>query len=158
MWTSFFGAVAAAAATLSGLIFVGVSISLARILSIPRLPDRALQSLMLLGMVLVTSLLYLVPGQPIRLLGVELLCIGPVAWPIVLKLDMGMLRNIDPLYKWNFRLNMLLSQLSVLPYLLGGIVAIGWGPKGIYWLVPGLLFSFLKAVLDAWVLLVEIHR
>jgi hypothetical protein len=96
MWTNFFGAVAGAAATLSGLIFVGVSISLARILSIPRLPDRALQSLMLLGMVLVTSLLYLVPGQPIRLLGVELLCIGLVAWPIVLKLDMGMLRNIDP--------------------------------------------------------------
>jgi hypothetical protein len=158
MWTNFFSAVAGAAATLTGLIFVGVSISLAKILSISSLPDRALQSLMLLGSVLLTSLLSLVPGQPIRLLGVELLCIGLVAWPMALKLDLEMLRNADPAYRGKFRLNMLLTQLAVLPYLLAGALVICRGPKGIYWLVPGLLFSFVKAVLDAWVLLVEIHR
>jgi|SRR5579862_2170449 len=158
MWTNFFSAVAGAAATLTGLIFVGVSISLARILSIPSLPDRALQSLMLLGTVLITSLLYLVPGQSIRLLGIELFLIGILAWPIALKLDLGMLRNSNSLYKGKFRLNMLLTQLAVLPYIVAGTIAICRGPKGLYWLVPGLLFSFAKAVLDAWVLLVEINR
>jgi hypothetical protein len=34
----------------------------------------------------------------------------------------------------------------------------GWGVGGLYWLVVGVVLSFLVAVADAWVLLVEIHR
>ena len=47
-WSNFYVAVAGASAALTGLIFVGVSISLAKILSIPSLPNRALVSLILL--------------------------------------------------------------------------------------------------------------
>jgi modulator of FtsH protease len=32
------------------------------------------------------------------------------------------------------------------------------GEIGIFWIVPAIVFSFIKAVLDAWVLLVEINR
>ena len=32
------------------------------------------------------------------------------------------------------------------------------GVDGLYWLVPAVIFSLLKALLDAWVLLVEINR
>ncbi len=32
------------------------------------------------------------------------------------------------------------------------------GVGGLYWLVPAAIFSFIKAILDAWVLLVEINR
>jgi hypothetical protein len=34
----------------------------------------------------------------------------------------------------------------------------GWELGGLYWLVVGVVLSFLVAVGDAWVLLVEIHR
>ena len=47
-WSNFFMAILGAAAALTGLIFVGVSISLTKILSIPTLPGRALISLTLL--------------------------------------------------------------------------------------------------------------
>jgi len=33
-----------------------------------------------------------------------------------------------------------------------------WGTIGLYGLVPAVLFSFLKAIADSWVLLVEINR
>jgi hypothetical protein len=33
-----------------------------------------------------------------------------------------------------------------------------WGPSGLYWLVPGTVFCLVAAVLNAWVLLVEIVR
>jgi hypothetical protein len=32
------------------------------------------------------------------------------------------------------------------------------GAEGLYWLVGGVILSFVVGVLDAWVLLVEIHR
>ena len=38
------------------------------------------------------------------------------------------------------------------------VAMITHGFVGLYWLIPGILFSFIKALVDAWVLLVEIHR
>src|SRR5947208_9009881 len=62
-WETFFAAEVAASAALVGLIFVGLSINLTRILSIPRLPNRALQSLIVLLTILVVSSLVLVPAR-----------------------------------------------------------------------------------------------
>jgi modulator of FtsH protease len=53
MWSEFFVAIAGAAAALTGLIFVGVSINLTRILSFSRLPDRAFQAIILMLTVLI---------------------------------------------------------------------------------------------------------
>jgi modulator of FtsH protease len=32
------------------------------------------------------------------------------------------------------------------------------GASGFYWIAAGVIISFIKAVMDAWVLLVEINR
>lgn len=47
---------------------------------------------------------------------------------------------------------------AVLPYIIAGIVVLSRGSGGLYWIVPAIIVSFLKAILDAWVLLVEINR
>jgi hypothetical protein len=39
-----------------------------------------------------------------------------------------------------------------------GISLIAADGGGLYWLVPGLVLGFAGAVLNAWILLVEIHR
>ena len=33
-----------------------------------------------------------------------------------------------------------------------------WGEVGLYWIAAAFIFSFIKAVSDAWVLLIEILR
>jgi modulator of FtsH protease len=147
-----------ASAALTGLIFVGVSINLARILSFPKLPNRALLALVILLTILVMSSLLLVPGQSLLLVGGEVLIVGLVSWTLVLGLDVSILRATEPRYRRSFVLNIALSQLAVLPYLIAGLTVLLSGAAGLYWLVPAVIFSFLKAILDAWVLLVEINR
>ncbi len=63
-WESFFVAEAGASAALAGLVFVGVSINLDKVLRAPGLPGRAGEALVVLLAVLITSSLLLVPGQP----------------------------------------------------------------------------------------------
>jgi hypothetical protein len=71
----FFTAIIAAAAALTGLLFVAVSINLDKILKGDRfLPARAAETLATLLLVVVSSALVLVP-QNTRLLGLEILIV-----------------------------------------------------------------------------------
>jgi len=62
-WESFFVAQVGASAAVAGLVFVGVSINLDKILKYVGLPARAMEALVVLILVLVTSSLMLVPGH-----------------------------------------------------------------------------------------------
>jgi hypothetical protein len=157
-WENFFIAEVSASAALTGLIFVGVSINLTRILALPRLPNRALEALLLLLTILLIASLSLVPGQPVLLIGVEVLIVGFAAWIVVTLLDVNILRATESQYHRSFLINIFLSQIATLPYIVAGIFVLAHGTDGLYWLVPAIIFSFIKAILDAWVLLVEINR
>jgi hypothetical protein len=157
-WNTFFSAMTGAAATLTGLIFVGVSINLNKILSIPSLPDRGLESLILLLNILIVSAHSLIPAQTMQTVGIKFICIGGITWLILLYLDIRIWRNTPNQFKKHSRQNIVFSQLAILPYILSGILVLCQGPSGIYWIIPGITISFIKAIVDAWVLLVEIHR
>jgi hypothetical protein len=157
-WGNFFVALVGAAAALTGLIFVGVSISLSSILAIPHLSGRALESLVLLTNIVLISSLCLVPDQSFRTIGLEVLLISLFVWIIILLLDIRMLRTAVLEIKRHYRRNIIFSQLAMLPYLLAGAMILTSGPTGIYFLIPGIFISLIKALTDAWVLLVEIHR
>src|ERR1019366_2755951 len=151
-WDNFFIAQAGAAAALTGLIFVAVSINLSRILAGSHLPNRALQSITLLLNILLISSLILVPGQSLIIIGIEVLLLSLTLWILTLKLTLSILRATPPEYKKQSRANFYMIQVAVLPFLASGIFILIIGEKGIYLLVPGILFSFSKAIVDAWVL------
>ena len=162
-WHDFFLAVAGAAAVLAGLVFVGVSINLDTIMSDPGngLPGRALEALVLLVAVLIVTLLLLVPSQGMVLAGAEVLAVGVLDWAAVVTIQLLVLRNwrsLEPAFRRHFVPRVVLCQVATLPILAAGVGLLGWGEGGLYWLVVGVVLSFLVAVLDAWVLLVEIHR
>src|ERR687893_1436632 len=162
-WHDFFLAAAGAAAVLAGLVFVGVSINLEKIMSNPTygLAGRALEALVLLVAVLIVTMLLLVPAQGMVLAGAEVLAVGVLDWAAVVIIQLLVLRNwqsLEPAFRWHFVPRVVLCQVATLPIVAAGVGVIGWGVGGLYWLVVGVVLSFLVAVLDAWVLLVEIHR
>ncbi|MBX3083232.1 MAG: hypothetical protein KF716_16490 [Anaerolineae bacterium] len=157
-WSSFFFAQVGASAALTGLLFVGVSINLNKILSTKALPNRALQALVFLLTVLVVSSLLLVPQQGQSVIGGEVLTAGVVMWAVVLIIDIRTRRTIDAAFRREISTNIALNQITALPYVIAGVSILVWGSGGIYWLVPAVLLSIIKAMMDAWVLLIEINR
>jgi hypothetical protein len=162
-WHDFFLAAAGAAAVLAGLVFVGISINLEMIMSNPTygLLGRALEALVLLVAVLVVTILLLVPAQGMVVAGVEVLAVGIAAWAVIVAIQLHQLRNWQSLeseLRRHFVTRVVLSQVATLPFMAAGVAVLNWGVGGLYWLVAGVVLSFLVAVGDAWVLLVEIHR
>jgi hypothetical protein len=111
--------------------------------------------------VLIATILLLVPDQRMVLAGAELLAVGGVDWAAVVTIQVLVLRNwrsLEPAFRWHFVPRVVLCQLATLPIVAAGIGVMGWELGGLYLLVVGVVLSFLVAVGDAWVLLVEIHR
>jgi modulator of FtsH protease len=162
-WHDFFLAQAGAAGVLTGLVFVGVSINLEKILADPQsgLPGRAAEALILLVAVLTASTLQLVPGQSTALIGVEVLAVGLAAWGWIVAIQLrrlGYWRTMRPDLRQAFVLRVALGQLATLPLVIAGVAVLTVGLGGLYWLVAGTVFSILAALSEAWVLLVEINR
>ena len=163
-WHDFFLAAAGAAAVLAGLVFVGLSINLDAIMATPAwgLPGRALEALVLLMAVLIVTCLLLVPAQGMVLAGVEVLVVGVADWVAIVTIHLRQLRNWQALVEANLHVNFVvravLSQLATLPFVAAGVAVLSWGVSGLYVLVAGVILSFLVATVEAWILLVEIHR
>jgi hypothetical protein len=157
-WDNFFTAEAGASASLAGLIFVGVSINITKILATPRLPRRATQALMVLLMVLVVSLLLLIPSQSLLEVGAEVLLVWIVGWTVNTRVDFLNFRETEKQYRRQYFLVALLDQLTLAFYLVSGIALVYYGENGVYLLVPATILCFIQSMMDAWVLLVEINR
>ena len=155
-WQTFFAAQVGASAALAGLIFVSVSLSLTKIIASAHLPTRAFQALIVLLEILIISSLAIVP-QPIRYIGIEILVIGGAIWALVIAFDRQTLASAGAEYRRRALLRMILSQTAAALFVVAGLVTLA-SASGLYWLVPGMIFTYLIAMLDAWVLLVEINR
>jgi hypothetical protein len=81
-WDNFFVAEVGAAAALTGLLFVAVSINLTRVLEFSQLPTRAAETLISLVSVLVVSTFALVPEQSMKTYGIEIAATGLTTWAI----------------------------------------------------------------------------
>ena len=123
-WTNYFSVTAGCAATLTGLIFVSVSLNLQRILATKHLPDRALGALALLANILVISSFLLIPGQSLCWLGCEILVLDGVLWVLIIRLDFKMYKGAEKRFKPKYRQNIFFSQVALLPFLAAGIFLI----------------------------------
>jgi len=162
-WHDFFLAQAGAAGVLTGLVFVGVSINLQKIVSDPNsgLVGRAAEALILLVAVLTVSVFVLVPGQGAGLLGAEVLVVGLAACGWIAAIQLPRLREWGTMradLRVSFVLRVVLGQVATLTLVIAGVAVLWVGPGGLYWLVASTVFSILAALADAWVLLVEINR
>jgi hypothetical protein len=155
-WSELFVASAGASAALTGLLFVAVSVNIERILKFPGLPERALQTLLLLLSAVLISLIALIPGQSTTALGVELLVVsvgfGAPIWTLMIRTIPGAREYAHP------ATHLLLILPGTLPLIIGSVSLLALTGGGLYWIVAGLLGAILGAAANAWILLVEILR
>lgn len=156
-WSNFFTVEVGAAATLAGLVIVAISINLARIIGIAGLPERGVETLtMLFGVVLAGSF-GLVPGQPSAALGGEFLGTGAVMWLAIVAIQILAPRTPgEP--RRSLPLRIVLGQITSLPFVIAGALVLSGAPGALFWLVPGVICCLVGAMLNTWVLLVEIVR
>jgi hypothetical protein len=157
-WQTLLAVEAGAAATLMGLIFVAVSINLARILETPGLSGRAAESILQFLQVFFVCTVALIPRQPLTTLGVEVLGITLLscATQITSQISYAKSRSGHPLLWLIVRIAQ--TQLASISLTVAAILLFQGWPAGLFWLVPGFIFSFVAGVANAWVLLIEILR
>lgn len=157
-WESLAVAQVGAAAVLAGLVFVGVSVNLDRILATPGLSGRAAETLAILLTLLVAASLLLVPGQSVSLFGLELLVVGVLSCLFVLTLPLKNRTQWDTEHTRFYVQRIVLSQVATLPFIVAGLAVLWRGEGGLAWLAAGTIGVFVVSFLNAWVLLVEINR
>jgi modulator of FtsH protease len=157
-WENFFIAEVGASATLAGLVFVGVSINLAKIVAYPGLPNRILEALIALLLVLLVSSLQLIPGQILLFSGSEVLLIGSSGWIAMFRLHIIHLRTVEREHLRQALVEATFGQTAVLSFVVAGILIITQGAGGMYWISLGTICAFLIVFYNAWILLIEINR
>jgi hypothetical protein len=155
-WDTFAEISGSAAATLTGLLFVAVSIRIAFIARSQELRNRAAQTLSLFGTVLIISVLIAIPGQAYRTLGAELVVLAVIAGTGLHILDRrakGESSNqaIGPVLE-------AVTPITVTSLLLlaAGTVLVLGVHAGLYVLVGPVFVALAGGVTSAWLLLTKI--
>lgn len=154
-WGTFASISGGAAAALTGLLFVAVSIRIASVAQSQELRNRAAQTLTLFGTVLIVSVLLAIPGQAYRTLGAELVVLAVLTGAGLYILDRrakGGTSNqaIAPI------LDVVSPNTLTSVLLAAGTVLLLGERAGLYVLVAPVLAAFGGGIASTWLFLTKI--
>ncbi len=155
VWTDFFVAAAGASAALAGLVFVAVSINIDRILSLPGVTERALETVLALLGVVLMSLIMLIPGLSDDTLAILLLTEAALLIALAVQINRQGRGSAEGTAHASRHF---LRAMAAIPVVIGGASLLIQSGGGFYWIAAGVLLGILAGVINAWVLLVEILR
>lgn len=155
-WSDLFVAGAGAAAALTGLVFVALSINLQRILAGPGLSARAAGAIAVLTSALLICLAGLVP-QPVDAFAIELLVAAVLGGTLAMRGFSRPSAGGGPTRAQTWG-HVVQAMVPTVATALGGITLWAGAGGGLYWVAAGIGLLLLNGIGTAWVLLVEIQR
>jgi hypothetical protein len=154
-WRELYLMIGGAAAVLTGLIFVAVSLHPTPVLADRYMRGRAESSLLALMVVLLISGAVLIPEQPVWLLGVEVAILAIAPHSSGLRGLRG-LRHLRAPRQQRIVVELLVGlAAAALGFLAGVSLVIHWG-GGLWLLLPGGAIALASSVWNAWRLMVEV--
>src|SRR5512146_1645842 len=160
-WQGFFGILAQIGATLAGLLFVGLTISLQHLIGARGYLSRGFTALALQFEILVVGIFGLVPQQSAQVLGVELILAGAavLAGTQAFARSFPEDENSKVLSGTVPRVirAVLIAVSTICPVIAGAGLLGGWA-NALYWLVPAAVAAVYLSIGYAWIFAVEIPR
>jgi hypothetical protein len=156
-WHDFFVTAGTAAAALTGLLFVALSIQLDRVLGHPEHRFRARGNFFGLTVVMVMALVVLMPSLNGRWLGIGLIVPNATAAAV----NAWHIRRVLPTFFRGsivFPLRVALSYVLILMGVIGGISVMVGNGGGLVWPAIESIGMLLIALLGAWSLLVGVAQ
>jgi hypothetical protein len=157
-WTSFFTAETAAFATLTGLVFVALSINLKTILEHPGVAGRSGEALIVMVGPVLLGLAGLIAHQEQIALGIEWLIVGCAAWMVVTAIMISGRQAMRERTRREILVRVVGTQFATLPMIVAGGLLVARVDQGFYWQAGAAAACLVAGIVDAWVLLVEILR
>lgn len=140
-WQPVFEVQGEAAATLTGLVFVAVSINLSRFIKTPGVSSAIL-----------------IPRQSLQAAGCEIFFVTALAWlgQLVSLMRYARMRSGHPA-KWLAQ-RVVTAHIASIPLFTAAVMLILGNSWGLFVIMGGFFFSFVAGTIGAWVLLIEILR
>ena len=155
-WQTFYATIAATAATLTGLLFVGLSLNLHSILKTPSHRARARETLGGLLSLLILSLIVLIPGQATYVLGGELLLGSLILAVFSAKLQGQTLRRLHHSHRGRWLRRIVVLNSGALLAMFAGLSLVLGRFGGLFWLLPTIFIYLLWTLNNAWLLVVQV--
>ena len=149
-WEEFAVVTGGAAAALTGLLFVAVSIRLDVIAASTELSSRAAQTLTLFLSITLVAILFAIPGQPEWLFGTELIALGIAGGVIMFILERRAHRQQSQQRVAHILGRISPNVLTMSLISLGGILTAFGVDWGLYLQVPAVIAALIGGVIGAW--------
>ena len=157
-WAPFFSTETESAATLIGLLFVAVSLNFEMVFRHPHLVPRVAKAFVSLAGVFLMASCCLMPAQGLRVPGVEVTGLGTLLWIALSATGRRSVHHNPHIGLMQKALQWVLMQSSMALAVGGGALLCVGRPQGLVCVAVGALLVIAMALLDAWVLLIEIRR
>jgi hypothetical protein len=155
-WAAFAAAIVGATAAIMGLLVATVAVRLDIVSTRRAAATRGAHALLLLTLPFVAGVPVLIPDQPSRLLGLELVLTAGAFGVALLLLDRRALAQASQTDHLARTLQLVAPNLTTTVGLAfaGASLAVEWG-GGLYWLVPTVILAVVGGVASAWLFLLE---
>jgi hypothetical protein len=156
LWQEFFAVVSLAAATLTGLLAVALSLNVRAVAASPARIGRARESLIALTVLLMLSIFSLIPGQGRVPLGIELIALSAIVLVIISRLQAMTVHRLPERNRGRWTLRIIAATSITVVLGISGTSLIAGRYGGLLWLIPCALYCLVWPTYNAWTLTIHL--